>query len=868
MAAPDKNYAVGDVVALSTEPPIPSDPHYNTFNADIKEIVDRGDYAVEAGYGQVTNQSNYVQVGTTIKAGLEEPSRGEWTQLINSVNLALTHQEAAPTLVTHTKDLPAGGLLIEWFDILESSIATTRSNKFVVDPSNQLSVSNPDGVSNTRDVGADPILAPDGDMHHIFTASWTNFDAMRYFFNAGGYIQILPSWNGNSGDWNNILGAVDVRLDHGTDLGSIGFYDLPFSSRMIFETPVLIYTDTSGTETLNIWATMGGTINNASSIRFDVDFLTSAGNIPANVFTSDIGYTSTDDTAGVLEIEQPAFTNSSTLEDEDLPALLVDISSWGSTSKSCELNTSCPNTYTLLASANTLFGPDAPEYVWSITADPNSIFSITSGQGTNAVVVTAAPPGSGTATIQCIVTDPGIRDPGEDTGTSDITLVSTTTPETLGVTIDKIFVGTSSIYNGSGTTATASKSCSSQQASWFGSIPYTAWCANEFDFTAEISGANIGNVTVSWTLITSAGTFSNPSPSTGLTTATTSTGTGVNKVGLLRLKVHKTSNPSLQQTVDITMNSEHIYVPPPYSVSLFKYRICYLRAYSDGNGGVYTACSGYIWCTHNPGETCYLKQGYRVHSNRSALSVKTGGSVGSWEGIQVISGATGDINQYMEVSSGPVSHDDDTSPRTGQGSWSISIEEPSTGETATIHAGIITKVYKRSTTTSAVSAEVESVVVTDAEAMYTYGPAVAGSMGDVDYQWSVSGPAVDSGQVRLTSGPTAPVANVMVVRQSAGMEDTDKDSLLDYEVNLSIVDPHPTAIRSPGGKNESGSLKQSIREHDFIEKDTDFAGVFVEVFTESNGVPEFNNTIPASLQHHNKEIVLSPNMLSAPRDNQ
>lgn len=278
---------------------------FNEFANDINEIVGLG--AGDSGYGQSQLIVTPVAAGSKVRAV-------DWDSLLTSIRFAAQHQSTAITIPLSTSDplFPTPNKVIEVFPALEADIASVRANKLNYNiammslDTNRISSSkifvDPTATGNHWDNSNNP-------QSYAFKTSFTDIDAMRNFFNAGGEIRISSDLTGydashaQSSSWDDLLtDTATIKLSNNLTESSaeVGTPGVGFSS--ITSTYTLVYTK-GGTgdyvqNQLNIFArTTGASID--IKVEYNDGHLSDTG-----TWTNDGGgsWTGTDYTEGTLTV--------------------------------------------------------------------------------------------------------------------------------------------------------------------------------------------------------------------------------------------------------------------------------------------------------------------------------------------------------------------------------------------------------------------------------------------------------------------------------------------------------------------------------------------------------------------------------------
>jgi hypothetical protein len=201
---------------------------YNGFVASVNAIWGVG--SGDSGYGQTTTLST-VAVSNTVTAT-------QWATLITRINSMSSHQSGSPTALSN----PTAGDIITYLSTLSSAISTITTNRLnanAVGTAANTTISNTNIwiTSSTKEI----------------SLTWANADAMRYFFNAGGYVTFTTadsvlSGNTKSTDWDALLaacGTVRINAQTSEKVGgsgtptvnntNLGFYDLTTGNQTILQ---------------------------------------------------------------------------------------------------------------------------------------------------------------------------------------------------------------------------------------------------------------------------------------------------------------------------------------------------------------------------------------------------------------------------------------------------------------------------------------------------------------------------------------------------------------------------------------------------------------------------------------------------------
>ena len=221
----------------------------NNFATRIRAVYETG--TSDSGYGQTSLSIPTVSVGDSVAST-------EWVAARNQIAVAIEHQSGLP-LPSSVPD----PLELELGDPVKVASATNfgpiitqmENNRLLVDPANvAIMVDELQIQRNTPWVGPITVI-------FSFTATFTNTDQARFFFNSGGQLRFRPSRTGGSAtvennSWTNLLINVGtVVFDHtqtaqngggsGGTTSGIGYFDLTDSFQTIFfqdGNPLNVYT--------------------------------------------------------------------------------------------------------------------------------------------------------------------------------------------------------------------------------------------------------------------------------------------------------------------------------------------------------------------------------------------------------------------------------------------------------------------------------------------------------------------------------------------------------------------------------------------------------------------------------------------------
>lgn len=143
------------------------------------------------GYGQSGTLSS-VSVGATITAT-------QWASLLNRISTLASHQNTSTTSISN----PTAGDTIEAYDALNSNLSAVFSNRLNA-AANGTDITSGGSVSGTTSWYTQAKTTT--------TITFSNANAARYFFNAGGMIRLDPIRSGTNNDksseWNDLASDV------------------------------------------------------------------------------------------------------------------------------------------------------------------------------------------------------------------------------------------------------------------------------------------------------------------------------------------------------------------------------------------------------------------------------------------------------------------------------------------------------------------------------------------------------------------------------------------------------------------------------------------------------------------------------------
>ena len=145
-----------------------------------------------AGYGQTALTTK--SVGNTITAT-------EWASLINTLNSILTHQSGTGSGITAV----TSGARIDYLSTLASSINTSYTNRLTFNSQGSTTTQSPVTTSTLNVTGAAAQT-----LTITRTATFASADAVRYFFNAGGQLNLVLAAGTNTGGTGRGAGLLTM----------------------------------------------------------------------------------------------------------------------------------------------------------------------------------------------------------------------------------------------------------------------------------------------------------------------------------------------------------------------------------------------------------------------------------------------------------------------------------------------------------------------------------------------------------------------------------------------------------------------------------------------------------------------------------
>lgn len=293
--------------------------HYNSFIRDVIEVwgdvhlSEISENPANFGYGQYHN--------LTPKTDGEIVTATDWDQLVRIVNIIANNQTS---VIGTIPSIISPNTLINAIAAMSSAINTIRTNRLLI-PSSKLFVQPVIGSALTSSFSG----VWTGSAIHEFTATFKNWDEMRFYFNSGGQIRFSPTFStvsssSNDVAWVNLFNEITyIKFCHSDthNVGSyvysnaVGFYDLT-------NVPKTIYTRTINGMTFTITAWLVGSAGNTNAIQFKMDWNTGVGS-SSGVITSniDVAYMNT----STFSVVPPTFNTvtplSSTVSNDPIVTL-------------------------------------------------------------------------------------------------------------------------------------------------------------------------------------------------------------------------------------------------------------------------------------------------------------------------------------------------------------------------------------------------------------------------------------------------------------------------------------------------------------------------------------------------------------------
>jgi len=243
---------------------------YNTIQAAIANVLGTG--SGSTGYGQTVTSSS-VSVGGKIIAS-------DWVNLRNDLLAARTHQTGSASESGNLTPITTNTLVKEsdraayynYSQLIAANVNATPPTG----PVSQATLSTFNTSSRSTSWNTQ--------VTHTVTLQFANYNAARYYFNAGGQVQFSASLTNypsdgsyaKSLDWATLLsnmGTITMNLNSttttgsGSAAGSVGFYQLNTSPQLIFQKATSSPTYTPNQ--YDVYASVDGT---NSIVTFSIQF--------------------------------------------------------------------------------------------------------------------------------------------------------------------------------------------------------------------------------------------------------------------------------------------------------------------------------------------------------------------------------------------------------------------------------------------------------------------------------------------------------------------------------------------------------------------------------------------------------------------
>lgn len=206
---------------------------FNQINSDVNDVLGTGN--ADYGYGQSGGLA--ALTGNPVIDGDDH-----WKVIRTNILTCATHQGTATANLPPANLFDLGDVITAYpptYDLL-AMVTSIRTNRLVADAGSLATTL--DVLTSTRGT------AWTGVLEHEFTATFTDEDRARWFFNSGGKIQVRASRSGGTVSsqntaWTNLLSAIGtVSMDYtattqtgaGGTTSAIGYYDLTGSYQTIF----------------------------------------------------------------------------------------------------------------------------------------------------------------------------------------------------------------------------------------------------------------------------------------------------------------------------------------------------------------------------------------------------------------------------------------------------------------------------------------------------------------------------------------------------------------------------------------------------------------------------------------------------------
>jgi hypothetical protein len=253
----------------------------STDSANINNVWGIGQ--ADRGYGQATTLSA-VTAGATVTAT-------QWSTMLARITSAADHQGSSISSMAN----PSATDIIEVIGTISANVSTIHTNRKTAVATGSSTTSNIDSTGSWSTQA-----------QQIITLTWADADEARYFFNAGGYIQINPTVIGYTDDakarsWDaltQMAGSLQFKSDATTVTGesnsitvtdahtsssaavtALGYYDLTTSNQLLFDktlttfaSPYIVNTANNIKVYVKSNGTQGSFSDNGTIITVTIDY--------------------------------------------------------------------------------------------------------------------------------------------------------------------------------------------------------------------------------------------------------------------------------------------------------------------------------------------------------------------------------------------------------------------------------------------------------------------------------------------------------------------------------------------------------------------------------------------------------------------
>jgi hypothetical protein len=278
---------------------------FNAFADQVNEVYSDSNSGATT---EATAGFGYGQSAISAVTLSEKVTAAQWDVLLGRIHDCASHQGTSIGVVPVS--VSVGGEIL-FIPALQAAINSIRANKF----------------NNGATIGAVASAATtsksgnwDATQTQTVTATFANWNAMRYFFNASGKIRFSFSFTGTpdnttESNWVAMSGAVsnvsfgntDTISSGGVGNSSEGIYDLTATDQQVYSYVPSGYT----TEQYTIQARLGAAPGSASSIIFTLSYITpSGGDIIDLTLNSERAIFNPSDAANNITIATPTISAS------------------------------------------------------------------------------------------------------------------------------------------------------------------------------------------------------------------------------------------------------------------------------------------------------------------------------------------------------------------------------------------------------------------------------------------------------------------------------------------------------------------------------------------------------------------------------